>query len=80
MVLFIIDREIQKYFHRCAADADSDGSLLHRGVQVYKKMEYYEERLSENLALNVQDKPEPMEIFTLLKENVSLNSRRNLKE
>ena len=43
-------------------------------------MEYYEERLSENLALNVQDKPEPMEIFTLLKENVSLNSRRNLKE
>ena len=50
------------------------------GGQVYKKMEYYEERLSENLALNVQDKPEPMEIFTLLKENVSLNSRRNLKE
>lgn len=45
-----------------------------------QKMEYYEERLSENLALNVQDKPEPMEIFTLLKENVSLNSRRNLKE
>ena len=45
-----------------------------------QKMEYYEERLSENLTLNVQDKPEPMEIFTLLKENVSLNSRRNLKE
>lgn len=35
-----------------------------------EQMEYYQERLSENLALDVQDKFEPMEIFTLLKGNV----------
>lgn len=33
-------------------------------------MEYYEERLNENLPLDVQAKSEPMEIFTLLKGNV----------
>lgn len=33
-------------------------------------MEHYQERLSENLALDVQDKSEPMEVFTLLKGNV----------